>query len=100
MKSIITIIIIMIIIIIIIVIIIIIIIIIRDERKVDTNQYVNDFSKLPLSLVYGFEEPEDEISILNKLFSDCLESHDPTSRVKLTRPIAPWMKDPIVIVKN
>ena len=76
MKSIITIIIIMIIIIIIIVI-IIIIIIIRDERKVDTNQYVNDFSKLPLSLVYGFEEPEDEISILNKLFSDCLESHDP-----------------------
>ena len=82
---------------IIIVIIIIIIIIIRDERKVDTNQYVNDFSKLPLSLVYGFEEPEDEISILNKLFSDCLESHDPTSRVKLTRPIAPWMKDPTIV---
>ena len=82
------------------IIIIMIIIIIRDERKVDTNQYVNYFSKLPLSLVHGFEEPEDEISVLNKLFSDCLESHDRTSRVKLTRPIAPWMKDPIVIVKN
>ena len=66
---------------------------IRDERKVDMNQYVNDFNKLPLSLVYGFEEPEDQISTLNKLFTDCLESHAPTRRVKLTRPIAPWMKD-------
>ena len=61
------------------------------------NQYANDFSKLPLSLVYGFEEPEDQISILKKLFSDCLESHAPTRRVKLTRPIAPWMKDPTIV---
>ena len=67
---------------------------IRDERKVDMNQYVNDFRKLPLSLVYGFQEPEDKISILNKLFSDCLESHAPTSRVKLTPP---WMKDPTIV---
>ena len=61
------------------------------------KQYVNDFSKLPLSLVYGFEEPEDQISILNKLFSDCLKIHAPTRRVKLTRPIAPWMKDPTIV---
>ena len=66
---------------------------IRDERKVGMNQYVNDCSKLPLSLVYRFKEPEDQISILNKHFSDCLESHAPARRVKLTRPIAPWMKD-------
>ena len=51
---------------------------IRDERKVDMNQYVNDFSKLPLSLVYGFEVPEDQISNLNKLFIDSLERHAPT----------------------
>ena len=61
------------------------------------NQYVNDFSKLPLNLVYGFEEPEDQIAILNKLFSDCLESHTPTSRAKLARPIVPWMKDPTIV---
>ena len=61
------------------------------------NQYANDFSKLPLSLVYGFEEPEDQISLLNKLFSDCLERHAPTRRVKLTRPIAPRMKDPTIV---
>ena len=28
---------------------------IRDERKVDMNQYVNDFNKLPLSLYIGSE---------------------------------------------
>ena len=66
---------------------------IRDERKDGMNQYVNDCSKLPLSLVYRFKEPEDQISILNKHFSDCLEIHAPARRVKLTRPIAPWMKD-------
>ena len=38
----------------------------------------------------GFEEPEDQISILNKLFN--LESHAPTLWVNLTHPIAPWMK--------
>ena len=51
---------------------------IRDERKVDMNQYVNDFSKLPLSLVYGFEVPEGQILNLNKLFIDSLERHAPT----------------------
>ena len=50
------------------------------------NQYVDDFSK-----------PEDQVSILNKLLNDCLESHAPTRRVKLTRPIAPWMKDPTIV---
>ena len=57
------------------------------------------FSKLPLSLVYVFEEPEDQISILNKLFSDCLESNAPTRPVKLTHPIAPWMKDPTIVTE-
>ena len=33
---------------------------------------------------------------MNKIFSDCLESHAPTCRVKLTRPIVPWMKDPTI----
>ena len=58
------------------------------------NQYVNDFNKLPLSLVYRFEEPKDPISIWNKLFSD---SYAPRYRVKLTRPITPWMKDPSIV---
>ena len=34
---------------------------------------------------------------MSKLFTDCLESHAPTRRVKLTRPIVPWMKDPTIV---
>ena len=58
------------------------------------NPYVNDFTKLPLSLIYRFE---DQTATLNKLFTDCLESHAPTCRMKLTRLIAPWMKDPNIV---
>ena len=69
------------------------------------NQYVKDFSKVPLSSVYGLEEPEDQISTLNKLFTDCLESHarrvkltyTSTRRVKLTCSIAPWIKNPTIV---
>ena len=70
---------------------------ISDERKVDMNQYVNDLSKLPVSLVYGFWEWEDQISILNKFLSDCLESHTLTGWVELNHPITPWMKDPTIV---
>ena len=34
---------------------------------------------------------------MNKLFTDCLESHAPTSRVKLTRHICSLMKDPTIV---
>ena len=61
------------------------------------NQYVYDFSKLPLSLVYVYDEWEDKISTVNKLFTVCLESHAPTGRVKLNHTVAPWMKDPIIV---
>ena len=61
------------------------------------NQYVYNFSKLPLSLVYMFEEREDQISTLNKLFTVCLECHAPTGLVNLTHPITPWMKNPTIV---
>ena len=35
--------------------------------------------------------------MLNKLITDCINIHTPLRRVKLTRPIAPWMQDPKII---
>ena len=67
---------------------------IRNEKNLDMNRYINDFQQLPLSLVYSFDDPEDQINILNKLIADCINEHSPLRRVKLTRPIAPWMNDP------
>ena len=70
---------------------------IRDEKNFNSNLYKADFKQLPLSLIYSFDDPDDQISILNKLICDCIESHAPLKRVRMTRPIAPWMKDPKII---
>ena len=59
------------------------------------NSYTSDFQQLPLNLVYSFDDPEDQVSIFNKLIVDCINTHTPLRKVKLTRPIAPWMNDTI-----
>ena len=66
---------------------------IRSEKDIDINLYVSDFRELPLNLVYAFDEPDDQFTILNKLALNCIEKHAPIKRVRLTRPAAPWMKD-------
>ena len=58
------------------------------------KNYIEAFQQLPLNLVYSFDEPDDQISVLNKLITDCIDDHAPLKKVKLTRPIAPWMNDP------
>ena len=67
---------------------------IRNEKTLDMNSYISDFQQLPLNLVYSFDDPKDQVSIFNKLVVDCNNTHAPLRRVKLTRTVAPWMKDP------
>ena len=70
---------------------------IRSEKDLDINSYVSDFRELPLNLVYAFDEPDDQVTILNKLILDCIEKHAPIKRIRLTRPVAPWMKDESIV---
>ena len=70
---------------------------IRSKKDIDVNPYVSDFRELPLNLVYAFDEPDDQVTILNKLVLDCIEKHAPIKRVRLTRPVAPWMKDESIV---
>ena len=58
------------------------------------NSYTSDFQQLPLNLVYSFDDPEDQVSIFNKLAVDCINIHAPLRKLKLTRTVAPWMNDP------
>ena len=58
------------------------------------NKCILDFKQLPTSLVYAFDEPDDKISVLNKLVNQCISEHAPIKRTKFTRPPAPWLKDP------
>ena len=67
---------------------------IGNEKTLDMNSYTSDFQQLPLNLVYSFDEPEDQVSIFNKLVVDCINSHAPLRKVKLARPVGPWMNDP------
>ena len=65
------------------------------------NNYFSDFKKLPTNLEYAFDEPYDEIDVLNNLINQCISDHAPTKKVKFTRQPAPWMKDPeIISAKN
>ena len=66
---------------------------IRDERKLNMNEFINDFRYLPLNVVYAFDSVSDKVNVLNQLITDCIDNHAPIRRVKLTRPPAPWMKD-------
>ena len=33
------------------------------------NNYISDFKKLPTNLVYDFDEPDDQIDVLNNLIN-------------------------------
>ena len=42
-----------------------------DEKSFNFENYIKDFSQLPLSKVYSFDEPDDQVETLNKLITDC-----------------------------
>ena len=61
-------------------------------RNFNIKEYYADFSTLPFSTVYYFENPDDQLAMLNKLILDCIDRHAPLKRKKITRPPPPWMK--------
>jgi len=57
------------------------------------TDYLNEFSQLPLSIIYGFDDLNEQVELLKKLIVKRLSRHAPVRRVKFTRPPAPWMQD-------
>ena len=41
---------------------------IRDMKNVDLQKYIDDFKQLPFSMVYSFDNPDDQLDTLNKIF--------------------------------
>ena len=62
---------------------------IKNENDLKINDYVTDFKLLPTSLVFSFDNSEDQIAILNKLTTDCIAGHAPIKKVKFTCPPDP-----------
>ena len=58
----------------------------------NTKEYYTNFSTLPFSTVYSFDNPGDQLAMLNKLVLDCTDRYAPLKTTKFTRTPAPWMK--------
>ena len=67
---------------------------VRIEKNLNMNNYISDFKKLPTNLVYVFDEPNDHLDVLNNLINQCISDPASTKKLKVTRPPAPWMKNP------
>ena len=64
---------------------------IRLEKNLNENEFVKDCARLPLSVIYGLDSPDDMVQGFNTLFGKYIERHAPLKRMKVTRPPAPWM---------
>ena len=58
--------------------------------------FKEDFSTLPLSVIFYSDDPDEQLETLNTLISECLERHATLRKVGVTLPPAPWMKDPLI----
>ena len=66
---------------------------IRNERHFNKDAFIKSFGELALSLVYATDNPDMQVDILNSLFRECLDHHAPLKHTKVSRPLAPWMKN-------
>ena len=62
---------------------------VRNEKVLNMNDHVADFKRLLTIIVFGFDNPNDQIAMLNKLITDCIADHAPIKKVKFTRPPTP-----------
>ena len=65
---------------------------IHDEKHLNIEQYVSDINDLPFSLIYAFDDVETKLDIFNSLILDCINKHAPLKKIKVTRPLSPWMQ--------
>lgn len=62
-------------------------------KNFDEQEFVRDFSLLPLNIIYSTDDPDEQLEYFNGLFTECLQNHAPLRQVKVTRPPAHWMND-------
>ena len=61
-------------------------------RHFNIKEYIDDFGTLQLSLVYDFEDPNEQLDILSKLMLECIERHAPLVKTKFIQLPAPRME--------
>ena len=66
---------------------------IRNLKNSQLEKYFRDIKLLPISLIYSFDDPNDQLHTLNKLILNAINEHTPLMKTKFTRPPAPLMQD-------
>ena len=67
---------------------------IRYEKSLDSRDFIEDVNRIPFSLVYAVSDPNEKLSIFYSLLLEVIDRHAPYKRIKVTRPPAPWIRDP------
>ena len=57
------------------------------------NDFVAAFKLLPTNILFGLDNPNDQMAMLNKLITGCIADHAPIKKVKFASPPALWMKE-------
>ena len=57
------------------------------------EKYISDVSTRPFSSISILEDPNNQLDTFNHLLLSAVNENVPLKRVKLTRPLAPWMKN-------
>ena len=66
---------------------------IRNEKEFDKKKFIEDFSKLPLNLIYSTDDNDEKLDLFNSMFTaSCLDRYAPLREIWVTRPPAPWLK--------
>lgn len=63
---------------------------IRNEKEFDKKKFIEDFSKLPLNLIYSTDDNDEKLDLFNSMFTaSCLDRYAPLREIWVTRPPAP-----------
>ena len=57
---------------------------IRNTKTFDKPAFINDFQTIPFAVAESFDDPDDQLHIINKLVNECLERHCPLIRTRVT----------------
>ncbi|PFX25164.1 hypothetical protein AWC38_SpisGene10187 [Stylophora pistillata] len=69
---------------------------IRNLKNFDESSFIEDFKPLPFAASFGVSDPDEKLEILSSLIKECIDKHAPLKLTKVTRPPAPWLKDPVI----
>ena len=65
-------------------------------KNFDESSFIEDFKTLPFAASFGVSDPDEKLEILSSLVKECIDRHAPLKLTKVTRPPAPWLKDPAI----